>query len=101
MTSPARPAPWRTVLVVLVAGVGAPGAAVAAFAAAVVWSGCFIGCSGGGDHLAGGLLGLLALGLLAAGPGVGWWLRRWTGVLWGTGTVLVSGLLCAGLLGVF
>ena len=42
-------------------------ALIAAFASAVTWSGCFIECTGG-NHRDGGLLALLAVGLLASGP---------------------------------
>lgn len=67
------PSPGRTLLRVVLALVlvlaGVLAAAVTAFFAAITWSGCFLSCEpGGGDELAGGLLGLLAVALLVAGP---------------------------------
>ena len=65
-TSPRRAA-WRAAITVLATILGPPLALFAAFAASIVWSGCFMTCEGS-DHLTGGLLWVLALGLLAAGP---------------------------------
>jgi len=68
--------------------VGAAAAAIAAFIGDVVYSGCFISCSGG--NKAGGLaLYALALALLLAGPAVArlMWQRARTPAevrLWGT-----------------
>jgi low affinity Fe/Cu permease len=56
------------VLTVLASVFGPPAAAVAAFVGIIVWSDCFIGCSGSPDHLRGGLLFVLAGVLLLAGP---------------------------------
>jgi low affinity Fe/Cu permease len=78
MTSPyvrTRPATWRLLLVALTSVAGAPAGVVGAWIAAVVWSGCFIECSGG-DHLQGGALWLLAIALLLAGPVLAWLLLR-------------------------
>lgn len=71
---PPTPPPSRTatvgkVLTVLFSVVGPPAAAIAAFIAAITWTGCFIECTdSGGDHLGGGLLGALAVALLLAAP---------------------------------
>ena len=84
-----RPAPapvalsrvaWRAVVSVLATVAGVGGAMVAAFAAAVTWSGCFLSCQPG-NHPLGAALGVLTVLLLAAGPcctarlfGLrGWW----------------------------
>lgn len=59
------------VLTVLGSVFGPPAAAVTAFIAAVEWSGCFIECNSATDtpdHVAGGLLWLLAVALLLSGP---------------------------------
>jgi hypothetical protein len=56
------------VLTVLAAVLGPPAAAVAAFIATIVWSDCFIECSGNPDYLGGGLLFALAGVMLLAGP---------------------------------
>jgi hypothetical protein len=72
-----RPAAWRIAVVVLACLAAPPAAAVAAFVAAIVWSGCFISCdAGGGDHLAGAGLWLLAGALLVLGPVLAWLLLR-------------------------
>lgn len=92
-----RPAIWRIVLTVVVAVLGPPSAAVAGFAAAVTWSGCFLFCTGA-NHGGGFLLGLLALGLLASGPVLAWVLLRssvWVAVT----TVLPFLVVLAHLLG--
>jgi hypothetical protein len=64
---PAQRPVWRTVVTVLTILLGPPAAAVAGFAALVTWSGCFLSCSQP-NHVTGGLLGLLAAGLLLSGP---------------------------------
>jgi hypothetical protein len=109
MTSPyvASPTPqhqeaWRIVLVVLACLGAPPAAAVAGFVAAIVWSGCFIECTGSsGDHLAGGALFLLTLALLLLGPALAWLLlRRWSAVALAAGGVvatLVTGSVLIGL----
>ena len=56
------------VLTVLASVFGPPAAAASAFFGLIVWSDCFIGCSGHPDHVQGGLLLALALVLLLAGP---------------------------------
>jgi hypothetical protein len=59
------------VLTVLASVFGPPAAVVAAFFASIEWSGCFIECNSATDtpdHLTGGLLWLLALAFLTAGP---------------------------------
>ena len=57
------------VLTILASVFGPPAAAFTAFCAAITWSGCFIECSQPhGDHTTGGLLWLLAVALLLAGP---------------------------------
>ena len=98
----ARPAAWRVVLVVLACLLAPPAAAVAAFVAAIVWSGCFIGCDpGGGDHLAGGGLWLLAVVLLVLGPVLAWLLlRSGRAVLAAIGGVVATLLTGALLIGV-
>jgi hypothetical protein len=78
VTSPAvtatpKPGPsveWRVVRALLSTAalvVATICALIAAFASAITWSGCFIECTGG-NHRDGGLLALLAVGLLASGP---------------------------------
>ena len=60
---------WRTVVTVFAAVFGPPAALVSAFLALVTWAGCFLDCHDQrGDHLTGGLLALLAVGLLVSGP---------------------------------
>lgn len=85
-----RPAIWRIVLTVVVAVLGPPSAAVAGFAAAVTWSGCFLSCTGT-NHGAGFLLGLLALFLLASGPVLAWVLLRSS--VWVAATIAVPVLV--------
>jgi hypothetical protein len=61
---------WRVVRALLSTAalvVATISALIAAFASAITWSGCFIECTGG-NHRDGGLLALLAVGLLASGP---------------------------------
>ena len=101
VTSPSRTEPWRVVLVALACVLTPLPAAVAAFAAAIVWSGCFLECTDeSGDHLTGGALGLLAVALLLLGPALAWLLlRRWTAVALAAGGVvalLVTGAAIVG-----
>ena len=71
---------WRAVVSVLATVVGVGGAMVAAFSAAVTWSGCLLSCQPG-NHPLGAALGVLTVLLLAAGPWCtarlfglgGWW----------------------------
>ena len=63
-----------------------PAALVAAFAAAVTWSGCFISCTGP-DHVAGALLWLLVVAILSAGPALA------AGVLRTRKAVIVTAIL--------
>ena len=56
------------VLTVLASVLGPPAAAFAGFVGLITWSDCFLECGGQPDHLEGGLLVALALGLLLAGP---------------------------------
>lgn len=69
---PALPSSTREsagkVLTVLASVFGPPAAAVAAFIGSIIWTDCFIACSGHPDHLGGGLLFALAGGLLLLGP---------------------------------
>ena len=67
---------WRIAVVALATAIACPAAALAAFAATITWSGCFFSCSATPDHLGGGLLGLLAMFLLLAGPILAWLLFR-------------------------
>jgi hypothetical protein len=48
---------------------GIAGFVVAGFIAIIVWTGCFLSCTGE-DHVGGAALGLLAVASLAAGPGL-------------------------------
>jgi hypothetical protein len=98
----ARPAAWRVVLVVLACLAAPPAAAVAAFVAVIVWSGCFISCdAGGGDHLAGAALWLLAVALLVLGPVLAWLLlRSGRAVLAAVGGVVATLLTGALLVGI-
>jgi hypothetical protein len=57
----------RAILSVFLVLAGVLGFVVAGFAALVTWTGCFIECTGE-NHRDGGLLGVLAVVLLAAGP---------------------------------
>ena len=71
-TSPVHGSAWRVVRVIfavfaLLAGL--LGFVMAGFAGIVTWTGCFIECTGG-NHRDGGLLMLLAVVLLGAGPAV-------------------------------
>ena len=59
----------RAILAVFVVLAGILGFLVSGFIALIVWSGCFIECTGG-DRPEGGLLALLAVALLFAGPGI-------------------------------
>jgi len=103
VTSPNRTEPWRVVLVALACVLAPPPAVVAAFAAAIVWSGCFIECTGdSGDHLTGGALGLLAVALLLLGPGLAWLLlRRWTAVALAAGGVVALLVTGAAIIGAY
>ncbi len=85
-----RPAIWRIALTVVVALLSPPAAAVAGFAAAITWSGCFLSCTGT-NHGGGFLLGLLALFLLAAGPVLAWVLLRSSA--WVAATIVVPVLV--------
>ena len=58
---------WRKAVPLVVAAVGTPAAGVTALFAAIVYSGCFLSCTGG-DHTSGALLWLLAGAFLLAGP---------------------------------
>ena len=94
---PSRPALWKVLLTVVVAVIGPPAAALTAFFAAVTWSGCFIECSSSGDHLAGGLLCVLAIGLLLAAPVLAaTLLRSW---IWAVATLVLPGLAVAAFAG--
>lgn len=94
---PARPAVWKILLTVVVAVMGPPAAAVTAFFAAVTWSGCFIGCTSSGDHLAGGLLWGLAIALLMTGPVLAaTLLRSW---IWVAATIVLPVLAVAAFAG--
>ena len=98
----ARPTTWRVVLVVLACLAGPPAAVVAAFAAVIVWTGCFLSCdAGGGDHLAGGALGLLAGALLVLGPVLAWLLvrsgRAVVAAIGGVVATLLTGALLVGI----
>ncbi|MFN2539015.1 MAG: hypothetical protein ABR549_12840 [Mycobacteriales bacterium] len=85
------------VLTVLASVVGPPAAAVAAFVAAIVWSDCFIECSGDPDHLGGGLLFALAAVLLLAGPALAATLvRRGSWVLAACAVPAVEALVLVG-----
>ncbi len=93
--------PWRIVLVVLACIASVPAAVIAAFAAAIVWSGCFIECTeDSGDHLTGGALWLLTAALFLLGPALaGLLLRRWAAVALAAGgvvAVLVTGAVIVG-----
>ncbi len=90
---------WRTALVVLLSAVAAPAAGLAAFAAAITWSGCFLSCEEP-DRVAGGLLWLLVLGLLSAGPVCGWFLLRLAGVARAVGGLVLGAVVTAAWLGV-
>jgi hypothetical protein len=48
---------------------GIAGFVVAGFIAIIVWTGCFLSCTGE-DHAGGAALGLLAVASLGAGPGL-------------------------------
>lgn len=75
---PPRPSSWpvfKAMLAVLVLIGSGFLALVAGFAAIIVWSGCFIECTGG-DHLRGAALALLAVTLLTAGPLLGYVMYR-------------------------
>jgi len=67
----AAAAPRRSVGRALFAGVvialGVAGAVIAAFIAAITWTGCFLACTGE-NHLGGALIGLIAAVSLASGP---------------------------------
>ena len=65
-------------------------AAVAAFASAVTWTGCFIGCTGE-DHTNGALLAALAVALLASGPAAVAGLYRSRAWWWVTGLTALAG----------
>ena len=65
-------------------------AAIAAFASAVTWTGCFIGCTGE-DHTTGALLAALAVALLSSGPLAVAGLYRSRVWLWITGFAAVAG----------
>ena len=85
---------WRYVVTALVAVVGPPLGLFAGFIAWVGWNDCFLSCQGHPDHLGGGLLGLLAVALLLAGPALSiWLLRSWQ---WVVGTIALP-LLVVGL----
>ena len=90
---------WRTVLVTLLTAACLPAAAVSGFFADVVWTGCFFSCEQP-DHLRGGLLWLLTLVLLAAGPVAGGRLLRRRAVLPVLGGALLGGALLALTVGV-
>ena len=87
------------VLTVLASVFGPPAAVVVGFIAAIVWTDCFIECSGNPDHVGGGLLFALAAVLLLAAPALAATLvrkRRW--VLVACAVPVVEGLLLAVLL---
>jgi hypothetical protein len=76
VTFPQPPAPrssaWPVVRAFLSVGAvlaGIAGFVVAGFIAIIVWSGCFLSCTGE-NHPGGAALGLLAVAFLAAGPGL-------------------------------
>ena len=74
---PARDEAWRVVLVVLGCLFGPGAAAFAGFFGLITFTGCFLSCDGAAaDPLAGGLLLVLALGLLLSGPLLAWALIR-------------------------
>jgi hypothetical protein len=59
----------RAILSVLVVLAGIAGFVIAGFIAVIVWTGCFLSCTGE-NHPGGAALGLLAVVFLAAGPGL-------------------------------
>ena len=65
--APQKSALWRTVVTGLGLVLSLPCALMTAFAAAITWSVCFIGCTEP-NHTQGALLWLLFLGFLAVGP---------------------------------
>jgi hypothetical protein len=96
-TTTARPV-WKVIATVLVAVVAPPAALVAAFVSWITWSGCFMTCDGEQPNpLLGGLLGVLALGLLASGPLLAWVLLR--SRAWVVGSVVGPALAAMLLLG--
>ena len=100
--TPRHQEPWRIVLVVLACVLAPPPAVVAAFVAAIAWSGCFIECSTPDpDYAWGGGLGVLALALLLLGPALaGLLLRTWAAVglaVCGVVATLVTGAVIIGL----
>ena len=64
---PARREWWRIALSVLVVVAGVAGAGIAWIIAAIIWTGCFMGCTGE-NHLGGALIGVVAAVSLASGP---------------------------------
>ena len=85
---------WRKVVTIIATLVGPPAALVATFIAYVEWTGCFLGCSGDGNHVTGGLFGALAALLLFTGPLLaGTLLKRWSAV--GFAVLGVVGVLAA------
>ena len=68
----------KVVLAVALVAAGLAAGALAAFAAHVTYTGCFISCSNPQPG-AGALLGLLAAALVAAGPVLAWLMWRTTG----------------------
>jgi hypothetical protein len=93
-----RPSAWpvlRAMLAVVVVVLGVLGALMAAFASVVVWSGCFISCTGA-NHRDGGLLALLAVVSLASGPAAVSGLYRSGRWMWvAAGTAVAGGLFMA------
>jgi hypothetical protein len=80
------------ILSVAVVLVGGFCALIAGFVAMVMWSGCFISCTGE-NHAAGAGLALLALALLAAGPALVAALYRSRAWLWVAAYTALGGAL--------
>ena len=87
-----RPAAWRGLLAGLVCAAGLVGFVVAGWIALIVWTGCFIGCTGT-DHDGGALIGLLAAGSLASGPAAVSGLYRSAAWMRGAGWTFGAGLV--------
>ena len=100
-TTPRHEQPWRIILVALTCLLSPPAAVIAGFAGYFFYSDCIFECTpGSGDHLGGGLLLLLAVARLVAGPVMAWLLlRRWLAVALaaaGVVAVLVTGTVIVG-----